>query len=67
MFPELDSGLPELKKQLICQWVVCVPRAKLENIYVANGITQLVEAGSAVMVRMHLCQVDLQDPMRARW
>lgn len=65
MFPELSHGLSKLKTQLICQRTVCVQIVKLENIYVANGITQLVEAGSAVMVHMVLIQVDIQDPMRA--
>ena len=65
MFPELDSGLSKLKKQLICQWAVCVQIVTLENIYVASGITQLLETGSAAMVHMVLKQVDTQDPMRA--
>lgn len=40
---------------------------KLENICVAQGLTQLVEARNAVLVDKVLIQVDIQEVVRALW
>lgn len=54
-------------KKSISQWEVCVQLVKLENICVAQGLTQLVEARNAVLVDKVLIQVDIQEAVRAVW